>query len=284
MKRHLAMLGIAGSVVVISLCMAGSLGSQAASPQAASRDVVINEVAWSGTAFSYNDEWIELYNNTGTAIDLAGWTLRAIDGTPDISLEGTIPAHGYLLLERQDDCTISDLVADVIYSWALLDDGETLELRDGTDALIDTANADGGGWPGGTKNPDYSMERLAPTLPDTGDNWGTNDGVIRNGLDCGGVPLHGTPKARNSVWVRPSADLSIDKQGPAAIQPGTLITYTITLSNAGPLPALGVQLTDVLPVEVEFLSHTAPYTFDQPATDPLLWALGTVPTTTATRP
>ena len=55
-------------------------------------------------------EWIELYNNTGSAVDLTGWTLKATDGTPDIALQGTIPAHGYFLLERQDE--IIDAVAE----------------------------------------------------------------------------------------------------------------------------------------------------------------------------
>jgi cardiolipin synthase len=284
MKRHLALLGIVGSVVLISLCVAGRPGSQATGPQAAARDVVINEVAWSGTSFSYNDEWIELYNNTGAPIDLAGWTLRAIDGTPDINLNSTIPAHGYFMLERQDDCTISDMLADVIYSGALLDDGETLELRNETLALIDTANADGGDWPGGTKNPDHSMERIDPASPDTDGNWSTNDGVTRNGLDCGGLPLNATPRARNAAWIPPAADLSIDKHGPATILPGELITYTVTLSNAGQLPAQAVRLTDVLPAQVKFLTHTAAYTFSQPVTGTLVWDLGTVPTTTARVP
>ena len=45
------------------------------------------------------------YNNTGLPIDLNGWTLQATDGTPDIALQGIIPAHGFYLLERQDDPT-----------------------------------------------------------------------------------------------------------------------------------------------------------------------------------
>ena len=45
-------------------------------------DVVISEIAWSGTATSSYDEWLELYNNTANPIDLSGWTLSAADGTP----------------------------------------------------------------------------------------------------------------------------------------------------------------------------------------------------------
>lgn len=142
MRGYLALASVIGSVLLNSLLLAGNVGSRAADPRAASREVVINEVGWAGTACSPYDEWIELYNNTDAPLDLTGWTLGATDGTPGISLQGTIPAQGYFLLERQDDDTISDLPADLIYAGALEDTGETLELRDGAAMLIDTANAD----------------------------------------------------------------------------------------------------------------------------------------------
>ncbi len=166
-------------------------------------DVVINEVAWAGSGASSADEWIELKNNTSSPITLIGWTLVAADGTPNIALTGTIPADGYFLLERTDDNTVSDIPADQIYTGALGNAGESLTLRDESLNVIDTANADGGGWPGGTTgagSPPYaSMERLDPTAADTDANWHTNDGLTRNGLDTDGNPLNGTPKAANSV-------------------------------------------------------------------------------------
>ena len=47
-------------------------GAAAAEPA-----VLINEVAWMGTAVSANDEWLELYNQTEQEIDLAGWKLES---------------------------------------------------------------------------------------------------------------------------------------------------------------------------------------------------------------
>ena len=172
---------------------------------ASALDVVINEVAWAGTEANAADEWIELGNNTDRPITLTGWTLVAADGTPDIALTGIIPAEGYFLLERTDDNTISDIPADQIYTGALSNAGETLTLRDESLNVIDTANADGGGWPAGTTgtgSPRYaSMERLDPTVADSDANWGINDGLTRNGLDADGNPLNGTPKAANSAPV-----------------------------------------------------------------------------------
>jgi len=171
-------------------------------------DVVINEIAWMGTEADYRDEWIELYNNTDRDIDLTGWTLEAADGTPSITLTGTIPAKGFFLLERTDDKTVSDIQADQIYgndgpAWALKDEGETLFLKDPAGSLIDSANSDGGAWPAGSKASRSSMERIDPLAPDSDANWATNDGVHRNGLDANAHPINGTPRARNSVTNKP---------------------------------------------------------------------------------
>ena len=87
--------------------------------QLASQSIVINEIAWMGTENSSNDEWIELYNNSEADIDLTGWVLEAADETPSISLEGTITAGGYFLLERTDDSSVTGIAADQIYVGAL---------------------------------------------------------------------------------------------------------------------------------------------------------------------
>ena len=172
------------------------------------KDVIINEIAWSGTQTSASDEWIELYNTTGANIDLSGWTLKAVDGTPDIALSGTISTNGYFLLERTADTTVSDLSADQIYTGTLGNGGESLELRDNEGNLIDTANSDGGVWPagtGGTGTPTWaSMERLNTSAQDTDSNWVTNDGVMRSGLDANGESINGTPKAQNSQGYQPT--------------------------------------------------------------------------------
>jgi hypothetical protein len=242
MKRYLGLVCVLSVVFSMVVWLAGSLGSRADGPQAAPLDVVINEVAWSGTLDDYNDEWIELYNNTNGDIDLAAWTLVAADGTPNILLTGVISAHAYYLLERSDDNTIIDVPADQIYTGALGDTGETLVLRDASSNLVDSANSDGGGWPAGTGGtgmpPRASMERIWPSQVDVDSNWGSNDGVTRNGQGKNGTPLNGTPKARNSAYLPPSADLRVSKRGPANVLPGALITYTIAVSNAGQLPAL----------------------------------------------
>src|SRR5512135_3182811 len=197
---------VVGAVVASLLAVIGLASilkpTQAAdSSGAAPLDVVINEVAWGGTAANSGHEWIELKNNTSLTLDLSGWRLFSNDGTPNLILSNTLPISGYFLLERATDSTISDIPADFIYPGALNNTGEVLTLTDSLGNVIDTANHDGGGWPGGSGSPGYySMERIDPFWPDIDSNWHSNDGFTRNGLDANGNPITGTPKAQNSVY------------------------------------------------------------------------------------
>jgi Lamin Tail Domain len=158
--------------------------------------IVINEVAWSGTAASSNDEWIELHNPGSAPIDLDGWLLTD-GGDIRVLLSGTVGAYGFFLLERTDDTTVRSLPADHIYTGALSNDGETLGLLDPAGALIDSANAGGGRWPAGDVAGHTSMERLAG--PDGPGVWRSFTGCWSTGTDADGNPLHGTPLSPSSV-------------------------------------------------------------------------------------
>ena len=247
---------------------------------AGSGDVVINEDAWMGSDASANDEWIELYNTTDQPITLTGWSLEASVNGPDILLSGTIPAHGYFLLERNDDNTVSDITADQLYgndgsAWALGNSGEVLTLTDSLSNVIDVANGDGGAWPGGDNDPKLTMERIDPTAPDASANWGSNDGLTRNGLDALGNPINGTPKAQNSRFAVPG--LSIAKSGPAYVTAGADLVCHIAVSNTGSLTVTTVVITDLLPSGLSFISQTATISFSHPASATLLWQVDELP-------
>ena len=139
MNRTPALMSVVCGALLSTLLLLGQAGSQASSPQAAPLDVVINEVAWGGTAASTSDEWIELYNNLGADVDLTGWTLTDGDDV-NVLLAGTIPAHGYFLLERSNDCPVSDVPADQFFTNSLNNLGERLELRDTGSLLVDSAD------------------------------------------------------------------------------------------------------------------------------------------------
>ncbi len=121
-------------------------------------NVVINEVAWMGTANSANAEWIELYNNGSDAAILDGWSLRATDGSPSIVLSGQVSAGGYFLLERTSDETVPGVTAGQVYSGSLGNTGEHLELKNNLDEIQDDVDTIDG-WPAGDNTTKQTMNR-----------------------------------------------------------------------------------------------------------------------------
>ncbi|WP_227551664.1 phospholipase D-like domain-containing protein [Metabacillus sediminilitoris] len=175
---------------------------------AGTTNVVINEIAWMGTSIDYNDEWIELYNNSGSPVVLDGWKLNTADGTPSITLSGTIPAYGYYLLERTDDQAVSGIAADLIYSGALSNTGEQLKLIDLAGSVIDEVDT----WYAGDNTAKATMERIDPNVGGiSSSNWATANQSYANGL--------GTPKAFNSTGTDGSG--SIDDGGGTNTPPPT---------------------------------------------------------------
>jgi len=146
-------------VELILVALAAAALPALAAPQPPLRTVVVSEIAWMGTAASHNDEWIELYNNTTSDVSLTGWTLRAADGSPSISLQGVIPPGGYFLLERSDDDTVPGVPADLTYSGALGNEGEDLILRGGGSGVIDRVDCSKG-WFAGHSEARVPMVRL----------------------------------------------------------------------------------------------------------------------------
>ncbi len=214
--------------------------------------VVINEVAWSGTDASSSDEWLELYNTTANAIDVTNWTLSD-GGDVNIVLSGSIPALGYYLLERTDDTTVNDLIADKIYTGGLNNGGEALSLRDAWANVIDTANGNGGAWPAGTASPPCSMERIDASQVDADTNWATNDNVNRNGLDADGNAICGTPKQQNSASLSgtPTATATSTNTATPTATPTGGPTFTATPTatathTSTPFPS-GIVINEFLP-------------------------------------
>ena len=187
-------------------------------------DVVINEVDWMGSAVS-TDEWIELYNTTGSAINLTGWYILD-DVTTTYNLSGTIPAYGYYLIEKRELAT--DVASDIIMANLSLANGppgDDLQLFDASATSIDHVSCGAVAWyagiNGSTPN-DFSMERIDPMGPDNATNWDDNDGVTRNGHDVNGNALNATPKAQNSVYNPGGGDTD---------PPGLLRAYAMSASR-----------------------------------------------------
>ncbi len=197
-----------------------------------SLDVVINELAWMGTPISANDEWIELYNNTQSPIDISGWTLKAEDGSPTITLKGIIPALGYFLLERTDDKTLPNISADQIYTGGLENNGEKLGLYDKNGNLIDLIDCSPG-WFGGDNTTKQTMERKNPNSNGDSKNWQTS-------LLAGGTPK--TPNSAQSPTPSPTPIPTADNTPSGTetdndkISPTNIFTDSLKISEFIPNP------------------------------------------------
>ena len=130
---------------------------------------------------------------TGTwqVINLAWW------GADPIGNKG----HGFYLVERGDDDTVSGIEANSIYDperspwWSLPDEGATLRLIDAQGRVIDIVSASEG-WPSGAVG--ASMERTDPRAGAFTDDWQTNPGILWSGFDRDGRPLRATAGMPNS--------------------------------------------------------------------------------------
>ncbi|MBU2539704.1 lamin tail domain-containing protein [Patescibacteria group bacterium] len=159
--------------------------------------VVINEIAWMGTGISANDEWIEMYNNTNNSINFDSWQLIAQDGTPKISLFGTIPANGFYLLERTNDDTVPGISADKIYTGALGNGGEDLKLYNSSGNLIDEADCSTK-WLAGDNTTKQTMEKT-PTGWQTSENPGGTPKAINENQELKDKPTEDIPLLTNQI-------------------------------------------------------------------------------------
>ncbi len=93
-----------------------------------------SEVAWMGSTLSANYEWIELYNS-GEVVSVDGWQIT--DGRNlSITLEGTIAANSYAVLERTSDESAPGS-AFFIYTGAMVNTGSTLTLTRPDGSVVD---------------------------------------------------------------------------------------------------------------------------------------------------
>jgi hypothetical protein len=111
--------------------------------------VVINEIMYSPLGSRESDQWLELHNVSGEAINLANWRFtRGIQFTfPAVSL----PAGGYLVVAANLAAFQADYpgVTNAVGGWAgrLSNNGETLELVTAQGEVVNTVRyASEGDW------------------------------------------------------------------------------------------------------------------------------------------
>lgn len=212
--------------------------AQAAAPGA----LVINEIAWAGSAASANDEWIELYNPGAAVVDLSGWKIRD-DGADAYTFTAgaSIAAGGYFLIEDSEN-SVSNLTADAIYNMSLANAGDTIQIVDGAGTVIDTVNGSGGAWYAGSSANFSSMERIA--AGDQASSFAASTGGS-GALNASGGAIIGTPHVANSGTGGGqvgSAEVKMNWSA-ASANIGDTVQLKIAANNLSDLFSYGLVLT-----------------------------------------
>ncbi|MEA3506118.1 MAG: lamin tail domain-containing protein [Elusimicrobiota bacterium] len=175
-------------------------------------DVVINEIAWTGTFAGYRHRWIELYNTTDEIIDMAGWIISDGENKHNFSgadlLWSTIAANGYYILEYEDgDGNTS--IQNIVGGFKGLDQNFTgkerriVTLSSGSIIVDEVDCTDVDDWYAGDADNEMSMEKILPAADSNDERWwGTYDPLLTApyALDADGEDLYGTPGQQNSIY------------------------------------------------------------------------------------
>ena len=170
-------------------------------PAVAEAAVYVNEIAWMGGADDANAEWIELLNSGASSVDLSGWTLVASDGSPTITLSGSIAGGGLYLLERTDDDSVAGVTADQFYTGALGNGGEILTLMNASGAAVDTVTG-GTNWAnvGGDNATKQTAQRTAS-------GW-TTASLTPRAANANGIPHESIPPPEENEPEAPTSPVA----------------------------------------------------------------------------
>lgn len=160
-------------------------------------DIQITEIHYNpDDAGGYPDvdyEFIELYNAEATSVDLSGYTFtQGITFT--FPAATTIAAGEYIVLTTNNATYSGNGYQVFEYTGVLNNDGETLELQDGSSNVIDIVLfADDSPWP-------FQADGAGPSIELTTLGTDNNDGSNWHSYNCQGQPTpNGTPGAANST-------------------------------------------------------------------------------------
>jgi hypothetical protein len=158
-----------------------------------SDSAVINEINYKSADDFDAGDWVEIYNNSDSSLDISNWELADEAKSFAIPAGTVIPARGYLVLCRDLVAfqtlfpTVTNAIGDL--NFGLSSSGERIQLLDASLNLIDEVEYNNQPrWPIPATGLGPTLELFQPGLDNaTPFNW-------RASLDA-----HGTPGAQNSV-------------------------------------------------------------------------------------
>lgn len=158
--------------------------------------VVINEISYNQSSSFNTEDWVEIFNNSDTSINISGWTFKDSDDTHSFIIpEGTeLTSNSYLVL-----CTDTSLFKPLFPSvqnyigntgFGLSGNGELIRLFDDQMNLIDSlVYDDTAPWPTQPDGNGPTLSLINPDLDNSiGENWNSSLG-------------NGTPGKINDIFV-----------------------------------------------------------------------------------
>ncbi len=142
--------------------------------------VVISEIHYHPASANDDYEYVELYNNSGSALNLVGWEFT--NGISFKFLQPTpLAASEYLVVCKNQERIrstygIENVVGDFAEGSSLNNAGETIVLRDNTGRVVDfVAYSDERYWPIPADGHGPSIECINPNLPNSDPaNWASS--------------------------------------------------------------------------------------------------------------
>lgn len=181
--------------------------------------VVINELMYHPSTEVDTDEFLELYNTTGSSIDLTGWCFTA--GISMCFSGVSIGAHDYVVISPNISHTQTTYTVTAVatYTGQLSNGGETVTLRNASNVIVNSITYDDASpWPVSPDGSGPSLELSSPSLDNTqATSWGAS---------VGGA----TPDAQNSIVSLDPPIISATSK-PTDVASSDTPTITSTVSN-----------------------------------------------------
>jgi hypothetical protein len=218
----------------------------------ANSQIVINEINYKDAIDFPTKDWIELYNNSATTVDISNWVFKDNDDLHEFIIpSGTTMAPGsYLVLTQflADFQALFPGASPVIgdFEFGLSGGGELIRLYNATDQLVDFVEySDLDPWP---TEPDGNGPTLELRNPDLDNNLASS----WSGSLVSSAP-HGTPCQQNSTYVLGTTSFN---QVSFSISPNPLTnSTTIKISNSNNFHQL--RIYDVLGKLIKTLHITS---------------------------
>jgi len=219
-------------MIIIQLSNALSVTAHFEEDEHSSYEIVINEINYNSAADFDPEDWVELYNPRGNAIDISGWIFKDNHDLHEFIIpENTIiPADGYHILCRNQAAfhlifpNVKNYSGD--FDFGLDNNEETIRIFDIQGILRDSLSyRNVSPWP---KAPDGSGATLALRAPNLDNslpqNWGSSLGYGSPGA------INDLNNFNSTTEVQTPCSFSLSQNYPNPFNSSTTIEYSLPAS------------------------------------------------------